>query len=55
MCLLRAGYPSRAGDTAKSGQFIGKFTWVTGDPICVNRLKLNSPVNPQFAQGAAFR
>ena len=33
MCLLRAGQPGSAGDATKSGQFIGKFSWVTGDPI----------------------
>ena len=33
VCLLRAGQPKSAGDTAKSGQFIGQFSWVTGDPI----------------------
>ena len=33
VCLLRAGQPRSAGDAAKLGQFIGKFSWVTGDPI----------------------
>ena len=28
-----AGRPTRAGDMAKSGQFIGQLSWVTGDPI----------------------
>ena len=36
--LLRAGQRRRAGDTAKSGQFIGQFTWVTGDPIGLKEL-----------------
>ena len=33
VCLLHAGQPKSAGDAAKSGQFIGQFSWVTGDPI----------------------
>ena len=33
VCLLRAGQPRRAGAAAKSGQFVGQFSWVTGDPI----------------------
>ena len=33
VCLLRAGQPRSAGDAAKSGQFVGQFSWVTGDPI----------------------
>ena len=32
--LLRAG----AGDAAKSGRFIGQFSWVTGDPMGVKGL-----------------
>ena len=31
--LLRAGQPNSAGVAAKSVQFIGQFSWVTGDPI----------------------
>ena len=38
VCLLRAGQPRRAGDAAKSGQFIGQFSWVTGDPMGVKEL-----------------
>ena len=38
VCLLRAGQPRSAGDTAKLGQFIGQFSWVTGDPIGLKRL-----------------
>ena len=38
MCLLRAGQPRSAGDAAKSGQFIGQFSWVTGDPIVLKGL-----------------
>ena len=38
VCLLRAGQPRSAGDAAKSGQFIGQFSWVTGDPIGVKGL-----------------
>ena len=33
VCLLRAGRPTHASDAAKSGQFIGQLSWVTGDPI----------------------
>ena len=39
VCLLRAGQPRRAGAAAKSGQFVGQFSWVTGDPIVVKGLK----------------
>ena len=39
VCLLRAGQPRSAGDAAKSGQFIGQFSWVTGDPIGLKGLK----------------
>ena len=35
VCLLRAGQPWRAGAAAKSDQFVGQFSWVTGDPIVV--------------------
>ena len=38
VCLLRAGQPRSAGDAAKLGQFIGQFSWVTGDPIGVKGL-----------------
>ena len=33
VCLLRAGQPRSAGDAAKSGQFIGQFSWVTDSPV----------------------
>ena len=33
VCLLRAGQPNSAGVAAKSVQFIGQFSWVTGEPI----------------------
>ena len=33
VCLLRAGQPRSAGDAAKLGQFIGQFSWITGDLI----------------------
>ena len=39
VCLLRAGQRRRAGDAAKSGQFRGQFSWVTGDPMGVKGLK----------------
>ena len=38
VCLLRAGQPRSAGDAAKLGQFIGQFSWVTGDPIVLKGL-----------------
>ena len=38
MCLLRAGQPRRIDNAAKSCQFIGRFTWVMGDPMCVKGL-----------------
>ena len=41
--LLRAGQPRSGGDAAKSGQFIGQFSWVTGDPIVVKGLYSESP------------
>ena len=31
VCLLRAGQPKRAGAKAKSGQFVGQFSWVVYD------------------------
>ena len=31
VCLLRAGQPRRTSAAAKSGQFVGQFSWVTGD------------------------
>ena len=37
VCLLHAGQPRSAGD-AKSGQFVGQFSWVTGDPIVLKGL-----------------
>ena len=33
VCLLRAGQPRSAGNAAKLGQFIGQFSWVTGNSI----------------------
>ena len=38
VCLLHAGRPTRAGNAAKSGQFIGQLSWVTGDPISLKGL-----------------
>ena len=38
VCLLHAGQPKRAGDAAKSGEFIGEFSWVEYDPIIVKGL-----------------
>ena len=42
VCLLRAGQPRRAGAAAKSGQFVGQFSWVTGDPIGLKGLRAES-------------
>ena len=44
VCLLRAGQPRRASRAAKSGQFIGQFTWVTGDPMGVKGLSTSNQV-----------
>ena len=33
VCLLCAGHPNSAIDPTKSVQFVGQFSWVTGDPI----------------------
>ena len=41
VCLLRAGQPRSAGDAAKLGQFVGQFSWVTGDPIGLKGLMKN--------------
>ena len=38
VCLPRAGQPRCAGDAAKSGQFMGQFTCVTGDTMSVKGL-----------------
>ena len=38
VCLLRAGQPRRAGAEAKSGQFVGQFSWVVYDPMVVRGL-----------------
>ena len=38
VCLLCAGQPRSASDAAKLGQFIGQFSWVTGDPIVLKGL-----------------
>ena len=46
VCLLRAGWPTRAGDAAKSGQFIGQLSWVTGDSIGLKGLR-ESPIYRQ--------
>ena len=40
VCRLHAGQPRSAGDAAKLGQFLGKFSWVTGDPIGIEGLTL---------------
>ena len=37
-CLLRQGQPRSAGNAVKLGQFIGQFSWVTGDPMGVKGL-----------------
>ena len=38
---LRAGQPRSAGDAAKSSQFIGQFSWVTGETIVLKGLIFN--------------
>ena len=38
-CLLHAGKPKHAGDAAKSGEFLGEFSWVEFDPMGVRGLK----------------
>ena len=56
VCLLRAGQPRSAGDAAKLGQFIGQFSWVTGDPIVVKglyseyKIALYNPLTPTVIQ-----
>ena len=40
VCLLLAGQPRSAGEAAELGQFIGQFSWVTGDPIVLKGLKV---------------
>ena len=32
LCLLHVGQQRSTGDAAKLSQFIGQFSWVTGDP-----------------------
>ena len=48
VCLLRAGQPRRAGATAKSGQFVGQFSWVTGDPIGLKGLTISIIIKLTF-------
>ena len=38
VCLLHAGQLNRAGDVAKSGEFLGEFSWVVYDPMGVRGL-----------------
>ena len=38
VCLLHAGQLNRAGDVAKSGEFLGEFFWVVYDPMVVRGL-----------------
>ena len=45
VCLLRAGQLRSAGDVAKLGQFVGQFSWVTGDPIGLKGLNKNMNMN----------
>ena len=44
VCLLHAGQPRRTGIAAKSGQFIGHFSWVTSDPMGVKGLNSTDDV-----------
>ena len=48
VCLLRASQPRSAGDTAKLGQFIGQFSWVTDDPIGVEGLNMQTRAKYTF-------
>ena len=56
VCLLRAGQPTSAGDATKLGQFVGKLSWVTGDPIGVKglyseyKITLYNPLRPTAIQ-----
>ena len=38
VCLLHAGQLNRAGDVAKSGEFLGEFSWVELFPMDVRGL-----------------
>jgi hypothetical protein len=38
VCLLHAGQPKHAVDEAKSGEFLGEFSWVVYDPMVVRGL-----------------
>ena len=44
VCLLRASRRTRAGDAAKSGQFIGQLSWVTGYPIGLKGLNCSNSI-----------
>ena len=44
VCLLHAGQPRRAGDVAKSGQFIDQFSWDRYVPMVVKGLMLSYSV-----------
>ena len=48
VCLLRAGQPRSASDAAKLGQFVGKFSWVTGDSIGLKGLKTDFLIINRF-------
>ena len=47
VCCVQAS-PRSAGDAAKLGQFIGQFSWVTGDPIGVKGFKLEESDVPRI-------
>ena len=40
VCLLHAGQLKRTGDAAKSGEFLGEFSWVEFDPMGVRGLTI---------------
>ena len=52
VCLLRAGQPRSAGDAAKLGQFVGQFSWVTGDPIGLKGLTLAKLLKSSYKNAA---
>ena len=48
VCLLRAGQPRWAGNAAKSGQFIGQFSWDEYVPTDVKGLNYRYSVSAGF-------
>ena len=52
VCLSRASQPKSAGNAAKSSQFIGQFSWFTGDPIGLKGLRTVLCTNTTSLQSA---